>query len=278
MAQPVAKKLLVVGGSGFVGRNVCKHAVRHGWETVSLSRHGEPDKFKASPRPDWADKVHWATGDSLKPETYKHLLENVSAIVHSVGIISELDYKPLANAKTLCDIASNVSRLAGELAGAQDRGNPLQKTPSPTFEMMNRDTAIALAKEAANVPSVDAFVYMSAADVLPFVDRRYFSSKRQAEQYLFSRPEFRTVCFRPGLMYSEERPATLPFAAGIQLANMVTKPVAKELSSLPFGSALTTPALNIDTVASAIIAAISRPGLKGIFDVEGIQELAHEKV
>lgn len=55
MAQPIAKKLLVVGGSGFlgiklliatmakllkhffsVGLNICKLAANKGWETISL--------------------------------------------------------------------------------------------------------------------------------------------------------------------------------------------------------------------------------------------------
>lgn len=58
--------------------------------------------------------------------------------------------------------------------------------------------AITLAQEVARVPTIDAFVYISASDSFPFINPRYFSSKRQAEQYLFSRPEFRSIVFRPG--------------------------------------------------------------------------------
>lgn len=58
MAQTAAKKLLVVGGTGFLGKtllfyiqyqkssrkphlgqSICKHATRQGWETVSLRYH-----------------------------------------------------------------------------------------------------------------------------------------------------------------------------------------------------------------------------------------------
>lgn len=78
-------------------------------------------------------------------------------------------------------------------------------------------------------------------------------------------------------MYGENRPAVAPLAAAIRLANMVTKPVAKELQSLPLGASLTTPPLNADLVATAVIAAIEKNGLKGIFDVDGIMALSREQ-
>lgn len=76
-------------------------------------------------------------------------------------------------------------------------------------------------------------------------------------------------------MYGGKRPTVAPVAMGLRLANTLTKPIAKELNSLPFGTAITTPPLHIDTVAQAITSAIEQKGLKGIFDVEGIQKLAH---
>ncbi|KAI8146137.1 hypothetical protein BJV82DRAFT_600644 [Fennellomyces sp. T-0311] len=274
MAQPVAKKVLVVGGSGFLGLSVCKHVVRQGWEAISLSRRGIPELLKHGGQPAWAEKVQWEAGDSLEPASYEHLLENVTDVVHTVGMISEADYKDVVGAKNLCDAASGVARLAGEMIGMRDRGNPLRETPRPTFEMVNRDTAVTMAKEAAKVPSMDAFVYVSASDIFPMIDPRYITTKRQAEQFLFARPEFRSIVLRPGFMYSNERPAATPLATAIQVANMVTKPVAKELNTLPFGTSLTTPPLHIDTVASAVVAAIAQKGLKGIFDVQGIQSLS----
>ena len=85
-------------------------------------------------------------------------------------------------------------------------------------------------------------------------------------------------CIRnlPGLMYSGNRPLTVPFAAALRLANRVTAPVRRELASLPLGSAITTPPLHTETVARAAVAAVGREGLGGIFDVEGITGLAEE--
>lgn len=85
--------------------------------------------------------MQWASGNSLQPETYKDLLKDVTAVVHSVGILMENDYKSIAQAKSLCEAASGVPRL---LLGMKDHGNPLDpklsENPRPTYEMMNRDT------------------------------------------------------------------------------------------------------------------------------------------
>lgn len=36
MAPPAAKKLVVCGGSGFLGSRICKFAVQRGWDVTSI--------------------------------------------------------------------------------------------------------------------------------------------------------------------------------------------------------------------------------------------------
>jgi uncharacterized protein YbjT (DUF2867 family) len=36
MSKAAAKKLVVCGGSGFVGSRICKYAVQRGWEVTSV--------------------------------------------------------------------------------------------------------------------------------------------------------------------------------------------------------------------------------------------------
>lgn len=55
-----------------------------------------------------------------------------------------------------------------------------------------------MAKQVASLPTIESFVYISAADVFPLINPRYITSKREAERYLFSRPEFKSIIFRPG--------------------------------------------------------------------------------
>jgi len=76
--------LLVVGGSGFIGRSICRIAVREGHEVRSVSRSGRP----AVDAP-WTDEVSWTSADLFRPDAWRDRLDGVDAVVHSVGIISE---------------------------------------------------------------------------------------------------------------------------------------------------------------------------------------------
>ena len=76
--------LLVVGGSGFIGRRVCRIAVRDGHEVRSVSRRGRPAVDAG-----WADRVSWTTADVFRPDAWRNRLDGVDAVVHSVGTISE---------------------------------------------------------------------------------------------------------------------------------------------------------------------------------------------
>ncbi|KAI8336736.1 hypothetical protein BC941DRAFT_427955 [Chlamydoabsidia padenii] len=272
----ISRKLLIVGGSGFLGQSMCKAAAQKGWQTISLSRHGEPETFTKQGKPAWANEVEWARGDSLDPDSYKHLLKDVTNVVHTVGIILESDYKKVVNDPTVLGALCGASKVLKEVVGMTDRGNPLDpnKQVVGTYESINRDTAITLAKQVATIPTMESFVYISAADIFPLINPRYITSKRQAERYLFSRPEFKSIILRPGFMYNEQRAAAIPIARAIQVANTVTQPFAKGLSSLPFGSAFTTHPLYTDTVAAAAMNSIDSKSY-GIFDVAGIEHLAH---
>ncbi|QUO46726.1 NAD-dependent epimerase/dehydratase family protein [Halorubrum ruber] len=76
--------LLVVGGSGFIGRDVCRFAVRDGHEVRSVSRSGRPDVDEA-----WADAVSWTSADLFRPNAWRDRLDGVDAVVHSVGTLTE---------------------------------------------------------------------------------------------------------------------------------------------------------------------------------------------
>lgn len=53
-------KLLIFGGSGFVGSAICKSAVARGWQVVSCSRKGESFQTPSGHIPAWAKEVHSA--------------------------------------------------------------------------------------------------------------------------------------------------------------------------------------------------------------------------
>ncbi|SFR48763.1 MULTISPECIES: NAD-dependent epimerase/dehydratase family protein [Halorubrum] len=76
--------LLVVGGSGFIGRGVCRFAVRDDHEVRSVSRGGRPDVDA-----EWADAVSWTSADLFRPNAWRDRLDGVDAVVHSVGTLTE---------------------------------------------------------------------------------------------------------------------------------------------------------------------------------------------
>ena len=76
--------LLVVGGSGFIGREICRLAVSDGHEVRSVSRSGRPETD--SP---WTEAVSWTSADLFRPDAWRDRLDGVDAVVHSVGVISE---------------------------------------------------------------------------------------------------------------------------------------------------------------------------------------------
>lgn len=145
MASPT-RSLLVCGGSGFLGSRICKLAVARNWTVTSLSRSGEPSAWADSPpgggsgRPDWADRVAWLKGDVMSPETYRGALEGVDAVVHSMGILLEADYKGV-----LAGRESVVGGLRRAFDSARHTADNTVRTGNPqlTYETMNRDTGMS---------------------------------------------------------------------------------------------------------------------------------------
>ncbi|WVZ70597.1 hypothetical protein U9M48_019250 [Paspalum notatum var. saurae] len=72
-------KLLVLGGSGFVGSHVCKEAVDRGLFVSSLNRSGKPSISES-----WAEKVVWNQGNLLEPTSLKDAMDDVSAVVKKI--------------------------------------------------------------------------------------------------------------------------------------------------------------------------------------------------
>eukprot|EP01063_Lacrimia_lanifica_P015321 TRINITY_DN22119_c0_g1_i1.p1 TRINITY_DN22119_c0_g1~~TRINITY_DN22119_c0_g1_i1.p1 ORF type:complete len:456 (+),score=192.29 TRINITY_DN22119_c0_g1_i1:102-1370(+) len=73
--------MFVAGGSGFVGSNVCKEAVRIGFKVVSLSRTGRPAHLKEP----WVDEVEWVQGCIMDHPAWVAKMQDADAVVSCVG-------------------------------------------------------------------------------------------------------------------------------------------------------------------------------------------------
>ncbi|KAH6668958.1 hypothetical protein B0J14DRAFT_153714 [Halenospora varia] len=284
MATPAVKKIVVCGGNGFLGSRICKSAVARGWDVTSISRSGKPQwssvTSSASP-PSWSHKVSWERADILSPSTYTPLLRNADYVVHSMGILLEADYKGVISGRE-SPIAGLQRAFSSTKAGSQ---NPLtrkngeelksqEKDGQITYELMNRDSAIGLAKEA-NGEGVKGFAYISAAGGAPVLPKRYIETKRAAESTISSEfPRMRGVFIRPGMLYDSSRTITMPLAAATAVGSVFNSLTGGMFGGI-MGAAGVKP-LKADIVAEAVVEALSDDTVKGPVEVKEIEELAQK--
>ncbi|GAA6061660.1 hypothetical protein JCM10212_000843 [Sporobolomyces blumeae] len=231
-------KVCIIGGSGLVGSAVAKKAVKRGWDVVSVTQSGRPFRTPAGHAPAWVDKVEWTQGTPFDAASYAAVLPSCDALVSTLGILLEDDYKKGGQAQPLSVLRSVVGNLLGETA------NPLKDRNGKTYERMNRDSAISAFRafrQSRAVPSCTApsdspspFVFISAEDVFrPFVPEGYIKSKREAEKVIAGEAAVdagergvRPVFIRPSLIYhphlapASTLPATL-FEATAHLHSLI---------------------------------------------------------
>lgn len=197
-----------------------------------------------------------------------------------MGILLEADYKSVLTGKEspisgLRRAFSSVKLgTSNPLAKGVDSFKPEEKDGQLTYEVMNRDSAILLAKEAsaANVPN---FVYISAAAGFALLPSRYISTKRQAEDTIASEyPRMRSSFFRPGFLYDSSRSWTMPLAAVTHVVAAVNGMVGRRLDWL-MGSGGEKP-VKADMLAEAVVEAIGDEEVHGPIATAEIESLANK--
>ena len=265
------------------GSRICKAAVSRGWSVTSISRSGEPTWSSVSSStvaPPWAEAVKWTKADVLEPSTYNNDLKGADAVIHSMGILLEADYKGVLQGKEPVvkglQRAFSATKLGSENPLEKDVGDgvrPQEKDGQTTYELMNRDSAILLAKEA-NASGAKTFAYISAAAGAPILPARYITTKRAAESTIkASFPNMRNIFIRPGMLYDSSRGITMPLAAMTGAGWLVNSLVGGNLTWL-MGAGGTKP-LKADIVAQAIVESIDQDNTSGIIEVPRIEELAN---
>jgi hypothetical protein len=106
--------------------------------------------------------VEWAKADILKPETYKPFLSGASAVVHTMGILLEADYKGVVQGREPLigglQRAFSSSKLGSQNPLLRKEGEalePMERDGQLTYELMNRDSGMVysfdLKPEAMNL-------------------------------------------------------------------------------------------------------------------------------
>lgn len=183
------KKVLVLGGSGFVGKAICRELLKVGADVYSINRTGKPQTCPAD-----LDNVNWIKGNALDSKVYSQLFD-IDTLIHSVGILAEPSKK---NAVDKFDV---------------------------TFESEIRETLKMAIEASSNYGApLNRIGYISAADfgaLSRFLLPRYMNAKREAEAIIESQ-SIPSVIARPGFMYGNDRKVTVPVSYAYSLATIFT--------------------------------------------------------
>jgi hypothetical protein len=221
-------RILVFGGTGFVGSQFVKTAAQRGHEVVALARRA-PD-FPLPPN------VKYISCNAVNLEEIEKALSketNFDACVHAIGLLFDSSSKLRDYNKFMSGSGSIPSNDA-------------------TYDQITRQTAfnaLSVFTKKKRSTTIPKFLFVSAAEAgwtfkapVDFLER-YLVAKRAVETKLLSlippsnnnnqKITIRPVIFRPSLIWSSQRPqsflSVLPFFVGYFLRfSFVDRPVTVE--------------------------------------------------
>ncbi|XP_039035757.1 uncharacterized protein At1g32220, chloroplastic-like [Hibiscus syriacus] len=230
------ERIVVLGGSGFVGSAICKAAVSKGIEVTSLSRSGRPT-YSCS----WVNQVNWIPGDVFYAN-WNEVLVGATAVVSTLGGFGSEEQMKRINGEA----------NAMAVNAAKDFGIP---------------KFILISVHDYNLPS---FLLSSGY----FTGKRKAESEvlsKYPNSGVVLRPGF---IYGKRRVDGFELPLDLvgePLEKILSAVENFTKP----LSSLPASDLILAPPVCVDDVAYAVINAI-RDDVFGVFTIEQIKEAAEK--
>ncbi|KAK3144874.1 hypothetical protein QOZ80_4AG0319010 [Eleusine coracana subsp. coracana] len=235
VADVKTEKIVVLGGSGFVGSAICKAAVSKGIEVVSLSRSGRPSYSDP-----WVDQVTWVAGDVFYAR-WDEVLLGATAVVSTLGGFGNEEQMKRINGEANV-IAVNTAKEYGVpkfiLISVHDYNLPSFLLTSGYFTGKRKAESELLSKyPASGVVLRPGFIY----------------GKRKVDGF--------------------EIPLDIvgqPLEKLLSSVENFTKP----LSSLPASDLILAPPVSVDDVAYAVINAVIDDSFFGVFTIEQIKEAA----
>lgn len=235
VADVKSERVVVLGGSGFVGSAICKAAVSKGIEVISLSRSGRPT-YSGS----WVDQVTWKSGDVFYVN-WDEVLTGATAVVSTIGGVGSEEQMLRINGEANV-VAVNAAKEYGVpkfiLISVHDYNLPSFLLSSAYFTGKRKAESEVLSKYPnSGVVLRPAFIY----------------GKRKVGDF--------------------EIPLDLigePAERILRAIENFTKP----LSSIPASDLLLAPPVSVDDLALAVLNAVVDDDFFGIFTIEQIKEAA----
>ncbi|KZV51591.1 hypothetical protein F511_10544 [Dorcoceras hygrometricum] len=235
VADIKTEKIVVLGGSGFVGTAICKAAISKGIEVTSVSRSGRP-KYSGS----WVDQVSWVTGDVFYVN-WDELLAGATAVVSTLGGFGSEEQMKRINGEANI-LAVNAAKNFGIpkfiLISVHDYNLPsFLLTPGYFTGKRKAESEVLSKYPSSGVVLRPGFIY----------------GKRLVDGYVI-----------PLDLLGE------PLEKFLLAIENFTKP----LNSLPASDVLLAPPVSVDDVAFAVVNAIRNDDFFGVFTIEQIREAA----
>lgn len=225
------KKVVVVGGSGYVGRRVCSEAWSRGHSVTSVNARGKPSGLENEP---WADKVTWHKADVFNTDSWKDVIDEDTVVVSAVGA--------LGNAATMRRMIGDANVVACETAAAQGASK---------FVLISAATQNADVGFLRKIPLLDAYV----------------DGKERAEQSVethFGSEGKSYSLVRPGFIYGPKGGINLALI-GVPM-RMIFGTLM--LNKLPFvGHVFFEPPVSVGEVGKAACACATRLDSTGEFNI-----------
>ncbi|KAF7809469.1 NADH dehydrogenase [Senna tora] len=237
VADVKSERVVVLGGSGFVGSAICKAAISKGIEVISLSRSGRPTYTDP-----WVDQVTWISGDVFYVN-WDEVLVGATAVVSTLGGFGSEEQMKRINGEANV-VAVNAAKEYGIpkfiLISVHDYNLPPFLLSSGYFTGKRKAESEVLSKYPnSGVVLRPAFIY----------------GKRRVDGF--------------------ELPLDLvgePAERILKAVENFTKP----LSSLPASDLLLAPPVSVDDVAFAVVNAITDDDEFGILTIDQIKEAAQK--
>ncbi|XP_021765582.1 uncharacterized protein At1g32220, chloroplastic-like [Chenopodium quinoa] len=234
-ADVKSEKLVVVGGSGFVGSAICKAAVSEGIEVVSLSRSGRPRISES-----WVDQVSWIPGDVFYAN-WDEILVGATAVASTLGGFGNEEQLKRINGE------ANIAAVTA----AKDYGVPkfiLISVHDYNLPPFLRESSYFTAKRKAESEILSR--YPNSGVILR---PGFIYGKRRVDGF--------------------EIPLDLIGEPWEKILN-ATENFVRPLNFLPASDLLLAPPVNVDDVALAVINAVRDDGMFGIFTIDQIKQAA----
>lgn len=276
-------KILILGGSGFLGSAIVQRAVLEGYSVTSLSRRGRPvtDPQSTTTSDDVISDtlIDYRSGDARKKGTIETILNEggYTAIVHAIGLLFD-DESGLGNLNRLVSGSGSVPDKSSSYDDITrlTAMNAIEAAEAYVRKRMRNPLSTLTQQQQPLLP----FVFTSAAEagwpemaggsfvenrIAPTWLQRYLKAKRQVEDRLLKdgsneKALLRPIIFRPSLIYSLDKIASLPPVGAFFIGNAL---------GLPFVDRPVT----VQALSQAVIRAIGNSQVQGVQRYSQIDEL-----